>query len=392
MSDTQDDRRNALDEFARQSPALPVARAPQLMAQGGLSERTFGAVAVAVHRDETRILSKLKALAAAAGDDWYYRFPVTKKGGGQDWIEGASIKLANDVARIYGNCDVDCRSYDQGDSWLFYARFTDFESGYTLTRPFQQRKNQAALKTNNDRAQDMAFQIGASKAIRNVVVNALQTYADFAFNEARNSLVDKIGKNLEGWRARTIQGIANIPMDIARVEAVIGRAGKDWLAPDVALVIAMMKAISDGMANADDTFPTLDKQVATSESDVGASQDVNKPDTKPEPKETYAAAPTKTEDDAKEAKASGVAKTKATAAEKKPEAAIGAAEPTTEKEWRAYAEAWIADTADAERIVARWKEEKKLRMKCNIDPDVRTEVEAIRDARVAVLQAAAEGE
>jgi hypothetical protein len=42
-------------------------------------------------------------LAAAAGSDWFYRFPVKKKDGGQDWIEGPSIKLANDIARIFGN-------------------------------------------------------------------------------------------------------------------------------------------------------------------------------------------------------------------------------------------------------------------------------------------------
>ena len=32
---------------------------------------------------------------------------------------------------------------------------------------------------------------------------------------------------------------------------------KDWLAPDIARVLAMMRAVADGMASADDSFPPL---------------------------------------------------------------------------------------------------------------------------------------
>ncbi|TIQ36371.1 MAG: hypothetical protein E5X49_32765 [Mesorhizobium sp.] len=39
--------------------------------------------------------------------------------------------------------------------------------------------------------------------------------------------------------------------------SVIGRPAKDWLAPDIAKVIAMMTAVADGMATLDETFPPL---------------------------------------------------------------------------------------------------------------------------------------
>ena len=42
-----------------------------------------------------------------------------------------------------------------------------------------------------------------------------------------------------------------------RVERILGRAAKDWLAPDIARVIAMGKAISDGMATLEETFPPI---------------------------------------------------------------------------------------------------------------------------------------
>jgi hypothetical protein len=249
---------NNLDEYAN-------AGAQQIQPQRGhalvrpttgVAERIVGAQPVAVLRDEAKVMNKLKVNAAMAGDDWFYRFPVKKSGGGQDYIEGPSIKLANDIARVFGNCAVEVREIDVGDAWTFYARFTDIETGFSMERAYRQRKSQTSMRTRDyERQQDIAYQIGQSKAIRNVIVNSLQIYADFAFREARESLVAKIGKDLPNWRQRTLEGIDRLSIDLARVERVVGRAAKDWLAPDIAAVIAMGKSITDGMATVDETFP-----------------------------------------------------------------------------------------------------------------------------------------
>lgn len=229
----------------------------------GLAERVIGAQPVEVYRDEAKILQKLAALAAAAGNDWMYRFPVRKRDGGQDWIEGPSIKLANDVARIFGNNVNEVRELDVGDAWIFYARFTDIETGFSMERAYRQRKSQSSIKTkDSDRQLDIAYQIGQSKAIRNCIVNALQIYADYAFDQARHSLIEKIGNDLPAWRERTIQGLARIPVDIKRVERAIGRPSQQWLAPNIAQVVAMMKSIADGMASVEDVFPPLESKPA----------------------------------------------------------------------------------------------------------------------------------
>jgi hypothetical protein len=236
----------------------------------GLSERVIGAQPVAVHRDEAKVLQKLKALAAAAGDDWFYRFPVKKKEGGVDYIEGASIKLANDVARIFGNVVVEVRELDVGDAFVFYARLTDIETGFSMERAYRQRKSQTGMRTRDaDRALDINYQIGQSKAIRNVIVNGLQLFCDYAFEEARNSLVDKIGKDLAGWRERTVAGLARLPVELARVERVVGRPVKEWLAPNIAQVISMARSIQDGMATLDETFPPLVDLTPPSVPDTG---------------------------------------------------------------------------------------------------------------------------
>jgi hypothetical protein len=259
MADERD-----LTEFANASgqPNQPQPHGHSLVRPTtGLAERVFGAQPVAKERDENRIRMKLKGLAAYAGEDWFYRFPVkNNKTGTTDYISGPSIKLANNVAREFGNNITEIREVDTGDAWTFYARFTDIETGFSMERAFRQRKGQTSMRTRDaDRSLDIAYQIGQSKAIRNVIVNALGIYCDYAFEEAQNSLVEKIGKDLAGWRERTVKGLARLAIAPERVERVIGRSAKDWLAPDVAQVVAMCKTIVDGMANADDVFPPIEK-------------------------------------------------------------------------------------------------------------------------------------
>lgn len=258
MTDT-----TTLDEYSN-ADAQPIQPQPHghalVRPTTGVAERIVGAQPVAVLRDEVKVMKKLAVNAAMAGDDWFYRFPVKKRDGGQDWIEGPSIKLANDIARVFGNCAIEVREIDYGDAWVFYSRFTDIETGFSMERAYRQRKSQTSMRTKDyERQQDIAYQIGQSKAIRNVICNSLQIYSDYAFREARGSLVDKIGKDINGWLKRTVAGLSKIPVDVVRVERVVGRAAKDWLAPDIAAVIAMMKSIHDGMSTLDETFPPIEQ-------------------------------------------------------------------------------------------------------------------------------------
>jgi hypothetical protein len=258
MSQTieRDERRSALDEFAATTRQQVTEMLPAVATKAPPPMLVHGPQPVARYRDESQILIKLKTLAAAAGDDWFYRIPFKdRKTGRTTYAEGPSIKLANDLGRIYGACDVDSWVSAEGiDFWEITARFIDLESGFSLTRPFRQRKNVSRIGGSDDaRRDETGFSIGVSKAERNVVVNALQTFADFAFEEARNALVDKIGRDVDGWRRKIIERLSGM-VALERVEAVIGRAAQDWL-PDIARVAAMGKAIKDGMATLDETFP-----------------------------------------------------------------------------------------------------------------------------------------
>ncbi|WP_439398483.1 hypothetical protein ACRQ5Q_14490 [Bradyrhizobium sp. PMVTL-01] len=377
----RDDRLSSLEAFAATSaasgPALPATVPTQY-----LEERKVGAQNVQVHRDETRVLQKLAALAAAAGDDWYYRFPVkNRQKGTTDYIEGPSIKLANDLARLYGNCAVDVRVQDLGSSWLIYARFVDYETGFEMTRPFQQAKGGSRMGGRGDDADarrlDIAMQIGTSKAIRNVVVNSLQTFADFAFDQAKNSLVEKIGKNLVGYRDRTVAGIENHGITIDRVEAVIGKATKDWTAPDISRVIALMKGIMDGMSTAEETFPSREqpkedtklgdfvaqaKTGDTVNAETGEVTDASTDQTQ----QTQASQSSSQDASSGAEDATGGAATQ----EKGPSAADAAPPaPKTEDEYIAYANAWIESATSGEERKARWLREKPMREAAGVQAD-----------------------
>src|SRR5262245_39038657 len=264
---TETAERSNLDELAHLT-SLPVANVPANISAGPIP-LTVGAQNLPRYRDYGRLQQRIKQIAAAAGDDFYYRFPVRNRRENRiDWIEGPSVKLANVIAREYGNCEVDIRAIDQGDGWILYGRFVDLESGYAAIRPFAQRRSAAKLGGDDEgRRIEIAFAIGVSKCFRNIVVNVLGELADFAFEEARNSLVERIGKELDSYRAKTIERVSQ-RVDLPRVEAVIGRAANDWLAPDVARVIAMMKAVTDGMASLDEKIPPPNRSAAGEQTEV----------------------------------------------------------------------------------------------------------------------------
>lgn len=264
-----------LDERIAAAFAKPVENGqlvPMPATNLAISDAIITAQKVAVERDEAKVLQKIRVFAQAAGSDWFYRYPVGR-GAAQTWIEGPSIKCANNVARYYGNCQVDTRVVDNGDSWVIYARFVDYETGFSYTRPFQQRKGQQSIKTaDQGRALDIALQIGVSKAIRNVVCNALETFTNYAFEEAKGAIVDKIGKDLARYRDRVVARLNEIGI-LVRVEAMAGRAAKDWLAPDIAKVIAQLQAINDGMATVDETWPAGQPEAKTEQTETRKAAD-----------------------------------------------------------------------------------------------------------------------
>lgn len=251
------DRATQMEEAfgLHEAPATNLPATQQIV----MDDSPKGAIKVQVKRDLKYVMTEIRKVAAANGSEFFYTWKVKNKDGTTSDVEGPSVKCANAVARIYGNCMVRVRAEDLATHWVLNAQFVDLETGFVYERPFMQRKNQnVSGKMDKDRALDIVFQIGVSKAARNVVCNALSEFTDYAFDIAKAKIVETIGKNLGAYVTKVEMRLKELDVDITRVEAIRGHAKAKWTAADVAKIISEIQAVSDGMAHPDDLWPPME--------------------------------------------------------------------------------------------------------------------------------------
>ena len=239
---------------------------------------------VAYPRNMGEVFRRIGINAAVAGARWFYRIPFKNKSTGQtDYVEGISIKGVNGVFREYGNCLLTTRVQDTATHWIIYARFVDLETGSTYDRPFQQRKGQDTGMKDAERRADMVFQIGVSKATRNVLANALEDLCAHALESAKSGLVARVNKNPAGAKKWIVDHLAELEIDIKRVAKVYGRNVENWTVPDLAKIYAEITSIEDGMVDASEMYPpieagTAEPQTKPTPEPVAATQKVNADD------------------------------------------------------------------------------------------------------------------
>ena len=243
------------DPQAAQMPAIQ----PPAISQGGLAVQVHGGIItaqkVANPRNLKKVMGDLSVLAKAAGSKYVYSWEVKNKDNTKSRIEGATIVLAQDLARTWGNCQVDCTVRDDGAYWTFHARFVDLETGYSITRPFQQRKGQDTGMRDQGRALDIVFQIGASKAIRNVICNALPTMADRCVEWAKSGLLERITGNRKGAEEYLLNQLGQFGIALELVEGKFARKWKDFRVEDLASLYGEIESIRDGFLSVDDAYP-----------------------------------------------------------------------------------------------------------------------------------------
>ena len=89
---TREERRSALDDFANLKTQPDTGTALTTVSHGPPADYIHGAQLIQNPRDEVRVLQRIKVLAAAAGEGWYYRFPVRdNKTGRTSWIASRSV-------------------------------------------------------------------------------------------------------------------------------------------------------------------------------------------------------------------------------------------------------------------------------------------------------------
>lgn len=194
--------------------------------------------------------------AAIAGDDFYYSW----KQGGED-IEGLTVGAALAMVRNFGNCAVDCKVEDAREYYVFHGAFIDLETGFNLVRPFRQRKESPTKKDGSavykgERGVDIIFQIGASKSIRNVVLNAVPKWLSTkVMDRAKENIVGKIEKmGVAKAKEMVVKKAATLNIPVARIAMIYGKE-EVWDVEAIVKISSALRAIDDGVESVDSLFP-----------------------------------------------------------------------------------------------------------------------------------------
>ena len=231
------------------------------------------AVQIQEKRDLMIVQERCLQEASIACDDFYYSW---EQGG--KMIEGVTIGGALAIARNWGNDAVVCRVEELPNSYIFHGDFIDLETGFNLSRPFRQNKQSPKKKSGadiytGDRGIDIIFQIGASKAIRNVVLNAVPKWlSNKVLAKAKEGVATKI-KQMGKEKARQfITDKANaVKVEIENIEENYGLV-TGWDVEKMVLIWGGLKAIEDGMEKAEVVFPAKKKKEKKKEENKSPSE------------------------------------------------------------------------------------------------------------------------
>lgn len=266
---------------SQQLTATPdMLRALQSLAHGEALRRVQSpyvtAIAVQKPRRMELVIKQAEEEAALLGESAFYSW-----GSGKDHIQGASVKLANCAIRIWGNAATDLDDVqDTPDAWIFKARCIDHETGYTYTRQFRQSKRSVVHgKHDAERKDDMRFQIGQSKAIRNAVNNFLPEWLTdrmlrCAKASARQGIEQFIKTNgIDKARDGALKRLAGYKVTEDRVLAVLDlqRVGQIEI-DDLVRLAGMMRAIESRDISPEEAFPPLEDKTKKTVEDTVAER------------------------------------------------------------------------------------------------------------------------
>jgi hypothetical protein len=271
----------------------------EIIAQGGAVQQVRSAFCTAVSvqkaRDIGSVKRKLLDEARLMGEDAYYGW-----GAGKSAIEGPSIDLAVAAARCWGNCATDMLPVqDLADCWIFTAAFIDLETGYTRTRQFRQaKKHVVAGKMDDERKDDIRFQIGQSKAERNVILKALPSWLINAALEAAKAGVRQELENLTRKHGivhvadRLVTALMKCGVKEPAILAKCAVADRKGLTVDHLVILrGDLSAIQNGQERADVLFPAVEAPAPTPPPPAPAP--TPQQEATPEPAEAPPAAPPK---------------------------------------------------------------------------------------------------
>lgn len=231
----------------------------------GFAGQSARAVMPVRPRDPKAVMARLMREARHGGERFFYRWTVRLKDGTTDVIEGPSVRLMLAAARAYGNVatQVSVDSED-ADSFTLRATAVDLESSFAVERLFRQSKRVPGTRSmHHDRALDIAFQIGQSKALRNALGCLLPDgLIQAAMAEAKKAAATRAtGGRPVAERATPdalaalVRGFAALGVSRKMITRRVGKPLTELTGADVADLQGILTAIEEGQTSIANEFP-----------------------------------------------------------------------------------------------------------------------------------------
>ena len=235
------------------------------------------AISVQIPRDLAEIERKCLIEASLAGSSCYYGW--TAKG---TKIEGPSIECAMIAMRNWGNAALEMSSVQETDeAYIITAYFIDLESGTTIGRQFRMSKTYTVYGDMDEvRKDDIRFQVGQSKAQRNVILRSLPNWLfvkmmDKAKAGVKDIITKKVGKDgIEKVKNAVVKALVSEVVKLDRVERKLGKKKKAWDVDTLVILEGDLRALIEETDSAENIFPPIEEDKPATGAPKLASEEV----------------------------------------------------------------------------------------------------------------------
>ena len=243
----------ALDRFATPAPITQTTAVEQARAVAEVAAAVQ--VAQQCPRDVRRAWAEMEDACRrySLAERAFYQVPNRGR--------GASVHLARELGRIWGNLDAGVHELSRDDERgmsEIRAYAWDQQTNVRTSRTFQvphRRMGGGAKLTDLTDIYLNNQNIGA-RAVRECIFAALPAdFVERAQDICRETLKKGDGTPLLDRIAKMVEAFAEIGVSVARIETRIGRPRGQWTAVDVADMLIVFRSIGRGETTADAEFP-----------------------------------------------------------------------------------------------------------------------------------------
>lgn len=240
-------------------------------------------IAQARPRNEGRALERILATCSRVtlAESAVYSFPR----GGQE-VTGPSIRLAETLARNWGNIQCGVRELEQsGNQSLMEAFAHDLETNYRVTKQFtvaHTRKAKGSIQALSD-PRDI-YELAANQGSRRLRACILAVIPVDIVEEALRQCELTLQSHSvcdEKSVSEMLSAFSRFNVSPKQIEAYLGKSAQALNTTDMARLKKVFAGLRDGMAKAEDIFPTPPSHAAEVNQALASEQKPEKAQAKP---------------------------------------------------------------------------------------------------------------